>query len=42
MNPNPLIPTLRDWVVAGLTILIVSFVSHIPAIGAVVKWVLGL
>jgi hypothetical protein len=39
---NPLVPTVRDWFVAILTILVLSFVSHIPAVGSVVKFILGL
>ena len=38
--------TKQDAIVAvassGITILVLSFVSHIPAVGAVVKFILGL
>ena len=40
-TPNPFVPTVRDGAVAVLTLLVLSFVSHLPAVGAVVKFVLG-
>jgi hypothetical protein len=35
-------PTLRDAVVAGLTLVALMAVAHVPLVGALLKFLMGL
>lgn len=35
-------PTVRDAVVAGLTLVALMALAHVPLVGAVVKFLMGL